>query len=70
MDNAIAKSNLNKLRVIRQDKLIDNSPPELSVHDTGRADAPECPTPTADRPAKYPDSQCCFHVCRAVLDKT
>jgi hypothetical protein len=54
---------------LRQYKLITNTPPALSFLDAGRAVAPECPTPTADRPAMYSDSQCCFHVCRAVLDK-
>ena len=54
---------------LRQYKLITNTPPALSFLDAGRAVAPECPIPTADRPAMYSDSQCCFHVCRAVLDK-
>ena len=54
---------------LRQYKLITNTPPALSFLDAGRTVAPECPTPTADRPAMYSDSQCCFHVCRAVLDK-
>jgi hypothetical protein len=54
---------------LRQYKLITNTPPALSFLDAGRAVAPECPTPTADRPAMYSDSQCCFHVRRAVLDK-
>ena len=54
---------------LRQNKLIARAPTALSFLDTGRTVAPECPTPTADRPAMNPDSQCCFHVCRAVLDK-
>ena len=54
---------------LRQYKLITNTPPALSFLDAGRAVALECPIPTADRPAMYSDSQCCFHVCRTVLDK-
>jgi hypothetical protein len=54
---------------LRQHKLITNAPPALSLLDAGRAIAPECPTPTADRSAMHSDSQRRLHVRRALLDK-
>ena len=54
---------------LRQNKLIARAPTALSFLDTGRTVAPECPTPTADRPAMNPDSQRRFHVRRALLNK-
>ena len=52
-----------------QNKLIARAPTALSFLDTGRTVAPECPTPTADRPAMNPDSQRRLHVRRALLNK-
>jgi hypothetical protein len=53
----------------RQHKLIANAPPALSLLEPGRTVAPECATPTADRPAMHPDSQRRFHMRRSLLDK-
>ena len=57
------------LPTLRQHKLIANTPPALSSLEPGRAVAPECATPTADRPAMHSDSQRRLHVRRALLDK-